>query len=86
MSDNSAGQNKNVNLILTYLRELHAGNITEIDHYYLVPCHSYMACDRAFGNIEKFIRATGDICDFRGYCTAIAASHSGMTRSGCYET
>lgn len=57
-----------------YLRELHAGRLREIDHCYLVPGHSYMTCDRAFGNIENYIRAPGDIYDFKGYCSAIAAS------------
>lgn len=73
VSDNY-GQNRSINLILMYLRELHVGNTTKIDHYCLVPGHSYIACNRAIGNTEKSIRATGNICDFLGYCTAIAAS------------
>ena len=68
MSDNCGGQNKNINMILMYLREIHSGCFTEIDHY------SYMACNRAFGSIEKSVRATGDIYDFRGYCAAIKES------------
>ena len=74
VSDNCGGQNKNINIILMYLREIHSGRLTEIEHYYLVPGHSYMACDRAFGNIEKAVRVSGDIYDFRGYCSAIRAS------------
>ena len=74
VSDNCGGQNKNINLLLSYLRLIHSGRLANIEHYYLVPGHSYMACDRAFGNIEKTIRATGDVYDFRGYCLAIGAS------------
>ena len=74
VSDNCGGQNKNTNILLTYLREIHSGRLKTIAHYYLIPGHSYMACDRAFGNIEKCIRATGNIYDFKGYCIAIQAS------------
>lgn len=74
ISDNCGGQNKNINLILMYLREIHDGRLAEIHHYYLIPGHSYMACDRAFGNIEKQIRTIGDIYDYRGYCLAISSS------------
>ena len=37
VSDNCGGQNKNINMILMYLREIHSGRFTEIDHYYLLP-------------------------------------------------
>ncbi|KAK4298288.1 hypothetical protein Pmani_029355 [Petrolisthes manimaculis] len=56
VSDNCAGQNKNINLVLFYLRELHSRRLMSIDHVYLVPGHSYMACDRALGNIERHLR------------------------------
>ncbi|KAK4328322.1 hypothetical protein Pmani_001265 [Petrolisthes manimaculis] len=56
VSDNCAGQNKNINLVLFYLRELHSRRLMSIDHVYLVPGHSYMACDHAFGNIERHLR------------------------------
>ncbi len=32
-----------------------------INHVYLIPGHSYMDCDRAFGVIEKKIRRTGNV-------------------------
>lgn len=76
VSDNCGGQNKNINILLFYLREVHNGRLDQIDHYYLIPGHSYMACDRSFGNIEKTIRATGDIFDFRQYCLAIGGSRT----------
>ena len=74
ISDNCGGQNKNINLISLYLREIHRGRFQEINHYYLVPGHTYMACDRAFGNIEKSIRSAGNIYDFQGYVRAIRCS------------
>ena len=55
-SDNCSGQNKNKNIILTCLRNIHAGRFTEITHYFMTPGHSYLPCDRDFGIIEKKIR------------------------------
>ena len=74
VSDNCGGQNKNLNLILFYLREIHSKRLQWITHTYLVPGHSYMACDRAFGHIEKHIRKVGCIYDFQGYVKAITLS------------
>lgn len=71
VTDNSGGQNKNINVILYYLKQIHDGKFKIIEHLFLVPGHSYMPCDRAFGNIEKFVRVTGEIYDFEGYCRAI---------------
>lgn len=77
-SDNCGGQNKNINIIVNYLSEVHRGRAFEITHYYLVPGHSYMACDRAFGNIEKAVRQIGDIYDMDTYCNIIkTAVHAG---------
>ena len=63
-SDNCGGQNKNINIILSYMSVIHSGALKKVDHYYLVPGHSYMACDRAFGLIEKRIRAKNMIYSF----------------------
>ena len=71
VTDNSGGQNKNINVILYYLKQIHDGKLKIIEHLFLVPGHSYMPCDRAFGNIEKCVRVTGEIYDFEGYCRAI---------------
>lgn len=77
-SDNCGGQNKNLNMLLCYLRELHSARLQHIDHFFLVPGHSYMACDRSFGHIEKAIRTEGQIYNFDGYCSvAKEAVHSG---------
>ncbi|KAK8375867.1 hypothetical protein O3P69_008544 [Scylla paramamosain] len=54
-SDNCTDQNKNINLVLYYLRLLHARQLFSVDHIYLIPGHSYMACDHAFGNIEQHL-------------------------------
>lgn len=74
-SDNCGGQNKNINVVLNYLNEIHNGTLTNIDHYYLVPGHSYMACDRAFGVIEKRIRTRGILYNFEDYCKVIEMSN-----------
>lgn len=74
VSDNCAGQNKNLNLVLYYLRELHASRLVSIDHVYLIPGHSYMDCDRAFGVIEKKIRRTGNVYTPDHYCSLIHTS------------
>jgi hypothetical protein len=55
-SDNCGGQNKNINLVLSCLRKIHEGRFEEINHYFMVPGHSYLPCDRNFGHIEKKLR------------------------------
>lgn len=52
VSDNCAGQNKNINMVLTCLRLVHGGKFDSVRHVFLVPRHSYMPCDRQFGNNE----------------------------------
>ncbi|KAK8376587.1 hypothetical protein O3P69_009894 [Scylla paramamosain] len=71
VSDNCGGQNKNINIILFYLRLIHSTTLQNITHTYLIPGHSYMACDRAFGHIEKYIRRVVNIYDLKGYVRAI---------------
>lgn len=61
VSDNCAGQNKNINLVLMYLRELHSRRLFDIDHVYLVPGYSFMECGRSFGNIERKVTNMGVI-------------------------
>lgn len=80
VSDNCAGQNKNINLVLYYLRELHQARLFEITHFYLIPGHSYMACDRAFGNIERKVTSLGVIYTPEDYVDAImTATVQGFT-------
>ena len=55
-SDNCAGQNKNTNVILGCLRLLHSKKFFRIEHRFLVPGHSFLPCDRHFGNIESRLR------------------------------
>lgn len=55
-SDNCSGQNKNLNLVLANLYFIHKDQFTEIKHYFMIPGHSYLPCDRDFGNIEREIR------------------------------
>ena len=51
-ADNCGGQNKNNNLCLALLRLVHQKKFDRIELIYLVPGHSYNACDREFGAIE----------------------------------
>lgn len=55
-SDNCGGQNKNLNLSLLMLRFVQSGRFCSIKHYFLMSGHSYMSCDRDFGNLENFFR------------------------------
>lgn len=55
-SDNCSGQNKNKNVILSCLRKIHANRLESIQHYFMIPGHSYLPCDRDFGVIELKIR------------------------------
>ena len=60
-SDNCAGQNKNLNMVLKNLRMIHQGKFFRIEHFFLVPGHSYMPCDQKFGNIELELRKRANI-------------------------
>lgn len=55
-SDNCGGQNKNINVVLACLQKIHQGRFTTIEHIFMIPGHSYLPCDRDFGNIEKKIK------------------------------
>ena len=55
-SDNCGGQNKNINVILGCLRLVHMKKFFRIEHFFLVPGHSYMPCDRHFGSIERRLK------------------------------
>lgn len=76
VSDNCAGQNKNINLVLMYLRELHSRRLFDIDHVYLVSGHSFMACDRSFGNIERKVTNMGVIYTPDDYIDVIKTATS----------
>ena len=47
------GQNKNNNLVLALLWLVHLGEFDRVELAYLVSGHSYMPCDRKFGNIAQ---------------------------------
>lgn len=44
-SDNSGGQNKNLNLVLCLLRYIHSGRFDSIEHYFMILGHSFLPCD-----------------------------------------
>lgn len=58
-SDNCAGQNKNKNLVLSYLRFIHFKRFSAVYHYYLEVGHSYLPCDRDFRVFKKYLRKVG---------------------------
>jgi len=79
-SDNCGGQNKNINMILKYLHELHSGRLQDMKHVFLVPGHSYMDCDRFFGPIEKCLKRHGNVILPQDYGDVIRfATSSGFT-------
>lgn len=55
-ADNCAGQNKNIHIVLLALRIIHSRALDRIEIVFMVPGHSFLPCDRAFGHIEKKIR------------------------------
>ena len=69
--DNCGGQNKNIHVILAALRIIHQKRLLRIEFVYMVSGHSYMPCDRAFGNIEKKIRVAEDIHTTQHYVDLI---------------
>lgn len=56
-ADNCAGQNKNIHIVLMALRLIHAKTFDKVEFVFMVPGHSFLPCDRAFGHIERKIRA-----------------------------
>lgn len=79
-SDNCGGQNKNINIILNYLHEVHSGRLKTIEHVYLMPGHSFLPCDSAFGNIERKFMRESNIYDFDSYCNIIQNATSSQYR------
>ena len=76
-SDNCAGQNKNTNVILGCLRLLHSKKFFRIEHRFLVPGHSYLPCDRHFGNIESRLRREATISGKPHYIRVVANAIQG---------
>lgn len=62
-SDQCGGQNRNVKLALmcNYILQNKICRLQQIDHKFLVSGHSYLACDRDFGVIEKNKKCFNDI-------------------------
>ena len=46
-------------------------DIKNIEHVYLMPGHSFLPCDSAFGNIERKTIRESNIYDFDSYCNII---------------
>ena len=56
IADNCGGQNKNNKLALALLRLVHLDEFKRIELAFLVPGHTYMPCDRTFGNISRELK------------------------------
>ena len=52
-SDGCAGQNKNHQLQLLWMRLVVKGRFEHIEHKFLEVGHTFLPSDRCFGNIEK---------------------------------
>ena len=72
-SDNCPGQNKNINMVLACLQQIHEGRFNKIEHFFMIPGHSYLPCDRDFGHIEKKIKEV-EVFSQPNYATIIEAS------------
>lgn len=69
------GQNKNKYLILMAMYAVQDGLVNKITFQYMLPGHSFLPCDRGFGNIEKVIKTQDRISCPADYA-AIAASRN----------
>lgn len=70
-ADNCAGQNKNLQMVLMALRELHRRRLARVEFSFLVSGHSYLPCDAAFGHVELEIRRRNVIQTPKEYMDAI---------------
>lgn len=73
-ADNCGGQNKNNNLCLALLKLVHENIFERIELCFLVPGHSYSACDRAFGCVESRIKKCYEISSPELYYEKIQTS------------
>ena len=60
-ADNCGGQNKNNYMCLALLQMVHKNLFERVELCFLVPGHSYNACDRAFGTIELRLKRCKEI-------------------------
>ena len=73
-ADNCAGQNKNRTMVLMALQKIHSKELSRVEFIYLVSGHSYLPCDRSFGNIERRLKVHSSIETPRLYVDAIESS------------
>ena len=74
-SDNCPGQNKNINMVLACVKLIHEGRFHTIEHFFMVPGHSYLPCDRNFGHIERKVRGV-EVFSQPNYVDIIKASRT----------
>ena len=66
-ADNCAGQNKNVFNMLMFLQQVQKRTVCRVEVIFLVSGHSFMACDRSFGVLEKVYKKNSYICSIPKY-------------------
>ena len=71
-ADNCAGQNKNLQMVLMGLRELHSLRLTRVEFSFLVSGHSYLPCDAVFGHIELEVQRCNIVMTPEEYRNIIA--------------
>lgn len=55
-ADNCVGQNKNLYVVLNCMRLVQSGELDTVTIEFMVAGHSFLPCDRTFGNIEKKVK------------------------------
>ena len=72
-ADNCGGQNKNIQMVLMSLKEIHSRRLYRVEFSFLVSGHSYLPCDAAFGHVELEVRKRNIIQTPNEYMEAITA-------------
>ncbi|CAH1107089.1 unnamed protein product [Psylliodes chrysocephalus] len=73
-SDNCPGQNKNNYLIRMCLFLKDSGRFNDIQQYFPIRGHSFLPCDRDFGNIKRKLKKVDCVNTIRQYIKIIASS------------
>ncbi|CAH1100476.1 unnamed protein product [Psylliodes chrysocephalus] len=72
-SDNCPGQNKNNTLIRMCLFLKDSGRFDDIQQYFPIRGHSFLPCDRDFGNIKRKLKKVDRVYTIRQYIEIIAS-------------
>ena len=83
-ADNCGGQNKNNNMCLALLMNIHQDKFDRIELGFLVPGHSYNTCDRMFSNIARKYNKCSQIYSPDQYIDLINAALKSNKTSNAY--